>query len=98
MFFQGLPRTINKLIICPIIFWELNILGRKPHIMSLLQGDVAQDLREVLLSSMRETGVLLGSGLNMKVVTGSDLACHVEIKLACNSWTARFSLKLLILS
>lgn len=98
IFFKGLPRAINKLIIYPIIWGELKVPERNPHVIILLQGNAAQDLREVLLSSMRGTGTPSGGILDMEIVTGSDLACHVEVKLACNSWTARFSIKFLIFS
>lgn len=55
---------------------------------------MAHDLMEVLLSSMKGTGAIL----DMEEVMGSELACHAEIKLTYNSWTARLSIKFLIFS
>lgn len=93
--FPGLTRTINNLAIyIPLVFWELKLLGRNPPVISLLQNIMAHDLMEVLLSSMKGTGAIL----DMEEVMGSELACHAEIKLTYNSWTARLSIKFLIFS
>lgn len=39
-----------------------------------------------------------GEVLDMQVVMGPDLAGLIDINLVCNSWTAKFSLKFVILS
>lgn len=45
---------------------------------------------------MRGMEVHRGGVLVMGVLMGFDLASLVDIKLACNSWPARFSFKFLI--
>lgn len=47
---------------------------------------------------MRGMEVHRGGVLDMGVLMGFDLPSLVDIKLACNSWPARFSFKFLIFS